>query len=70
MLKSDLNDRFQEWRTAGIIKHMRIDSLSIYDKRTGIDWKWQAMDGWNYYKGTSWEKNVQERILQTELNLY
>ena len=24
------------------------------------------MDGWNYYKGTSWEKNVQERILQTD----
>jgi hypothetical protein len=24
---------------------MWIDGLSVYDKRTGIDWKWQAMDG-------------------------
>ena len=45
MLNSDLNDRFQEWRTAGIFKHMRIDGLSVYCKRTGIDWKWQVIDG-------------------------
>ena len=24
---------------------MWIDGLSAYDKKTGIDWKWQAMDG-------------------------
>ena len=24
---------------------MWIDGLSVYDKKTGIDWKWQAMDG-------------------------
>jgi putative transposase len=24
---------------------MWIDDLSVYDKKTGIDWKWQAMDG-------------------------
>jgi hypothetical protein len=46
MLKFDLTDRFQEWTTAGIIKHMHIDgSLSAYDKKIGIDWEWQAMDG-------------------------
>ena len=70
MLKSDLNDRYQEWRTAGIVKHMRFDgSLSIFDKRTGIDWKWQAMDG-IITKAPLGRKNVQEQILQTELNLY
>ena len=47
---------------------MWIDGLSVYDKNTGIDWKWQAMDG-HYHKGTSWGKNVQAQILQTELNL-
>ena len=24
---------------------MWIDGLSVYDKKTGIDWKWQAIDG-------------------------
>ena len=24
---------------------MRIDGLSVYGKRTGIDWKWQVIDG-------------------------
>jgi len=24
---------------------MWIDGLSVYDKKTGIDWKWQSMDG-------------------------
>ena len=39
------HDRFQEWRKAGVFKRMWIDGLSVYDKKTGIDWKWQAMDG-------------------------
>ena len=42
---STVHDRFQEWRKAGVFKRMWIDGLSIYDKKTGIDWKWQAMDG-------------------------
>ena len=42
---STVHDRFQEWRTAGVFKRMWIDGLSVYDKKTGIDWKWQAMDG-------------------------
>ena len=57
-----MTDRFlQEWRKADgvLVKRMWIDgSLSVYDKKIGIDWKWQAMDGWCYYKGASWEKNV------------
>jgi transposase len=42
---STVHDRFQEWRKAGVFKRMWIDSLLLYDKKTGIDWKWQAMDG-------------------------
>ncbi len=42
---STVHDRFQEWRIAGVFKRMWIDGLSVYDKKTGIDWKWQVMDG-------------------------
>jgi putative transposase len=42
---STVHDRFQEWRIAGVFKRMWIDGLSVYDKKMGIDWKWQAMDG-------------------------
>jgi len=67
---STVHDRFQEWRKAdGVFKRIWIDGLSVYDKKTGIDWKWQAMDGWCYYKGTSWGKKVQAQILQIDLNL-
>ena len=42
---STVHDRFQEWRKADVFKRMWIDGLSVYDKKAGIDWKWQAMDG-------------------------
>ena len=42
---STVHDRFQEWRKEGVFKRMWIDGLAMYDKKTGIDWKWQAMDG-------------------------
>ena len=42
---STVHDRFQEWRKVGVFKRMWIDSLLLYDKKTGIDWKWQAMNG-------------------------
>jgi len=42
---STVHDRFQEWRKDGAFKRIWIDGLSLYDKKTGIDWKWQAMDG-------------------------
>jgi len=42
---STVHDRFQEWRMAGIFKRMWMDGLAMYDTKTGIDWKWQAMDG-------------------------
>ena len=41
-----VHDRFQEWRKAGVFKRIWIDGLLEYDKKTGIDWEWQArMDG-------------------------
>jgi len=42
---STVHDRFQEWRKADVFKRMWIDGLAMYDKKTGIDWKWQTMDG-------------------------
>ena len=40
-----VHDRFQEWRQDGVFKRMWIDGLKIYDKKVGINWKWQSMDG-------------------------
>ena len=45
VLQVQVHDRFQEWRKAGVFKRMWIDGLLEYDKKTGIDWEWQAMDG-------------------------
>ena len=67
---STVHDRFQEWRKAGVFKHMWIDDgLLEYDKRIGIDWEWQAMDGWCYYEVTTWGKKAQVQIQLTGLNL-
>ena len=63
---STVHDRFQEWRKAGVFKQMWIDGLAMYDKKTGIDWKWQAMDG-VITKAPLGEK-AQDQIPQTELN--
>lgn len=38
-------DRFQEWQQAGVFRRMWVDGLLEYDKKVGIDWEWQAMDG-------------------------
>ena len=45
-----------------------MNSLSIYDKKTGIDWKWQVIDG-IITKVPPGRKTVQAQIPQTELNL-
>ena len=44
-ISSTVHDRFQEWRQDGVFKRMWIDGLKIYDKKVGINWKWQSMDG-------------------------
>ena len=42
---STVHDRFQQWRQDGVFRRMWIDGLKIYDKKVGINWKWQSMDG-------------------------
>lgn len=42
---STVHDRFQEWRQAGVFKRLWQAGLLEYDRRVGIDWEWQAMDG-------------------------
>jgi putative transposase len=64
---STVHDRFQEWRKAGVFKRMWIDGLAKYDKKTGIDWKWQAMDNGVITKAPLGGK-AQDQIPQTELN--
>jgi hypothetical protein len=61
------HDRFQDWRSAGLFKRMWIDGLSVYDKKTGIEWKWQTMD--DVITKAPLGNKVQVQIPQTELNL-
>jgi putative transposase len=38
-----------------ILRRMWINGLKLYDEKVGIiNWKWQSMDGWCNYKGSSW----------------
>lgn len=38
------HDHFQSWRKAGVFKKFWEKELKAYDKKVGIDWKWQALD--------------------------
>jgi putative transposase len=42
---STVHDRFQEWRQAGVFEKLWQAGLIEYDRRVGLDWEWQAMDG-------------------------
>jgi len=42
---STVHDRFQEWRQAGVFHRLWQAGLLEYDRRKGLDWEWQAMDG-------------------------
>lgn len=42
---STAHDPFQEWVQAGVFEKFRQPGLLEYDKRKGIHWSWQAMDG-------------------------
>ena len=66
---STVHDRFQEWRKADVFKRMWIDGLSVYDKKTGIDWKWQAMDGTITKAPLGGKMYRRKSHHQTELNL-
>jgi len=42
---STVHDRFQEWREAGVFGKMWKEGLFEYDRKKGLDWEWQSMDG-------------------------
>ena len=42
---STVHDRFQEWRRAGVFEKLWQAGLVEYDRRVGLEWEWQAMDG-------------------------
>jgi len=42
---STVHDRFKEWCQAGFFENLWKKGLFEYDKKKGIDWEWQSMDG-------------------------
>ena len=42
---STAHDRFQEWVKAGVFQQLWKAGLLEYDKKKGLDWAWQSMDG-------------------------
>ncbi len=42
---STVHDHFQEWRAAGVFQKLWQAGLVEYDRRVGLEWEWQAMDG-------------------------
>jgi putative transposase len=42
---STVHDRMQEWERQGFFAALWQAGLTEYDEVTGIDWRWQAMDG-------------------------
>ena len=65
---STVHDRFQEWRKAGVFRRMWMDGLSVYDRTTRIDWKWQAMDGVITKAPLGGKKHRTKSLIQTEVN--
>ena len=42
---STVYDRFREWEQAGVFETLWQHGLCDYDKKKGIRWKWQSVDG-------------------------
>jgi len=42
---STAHDRFQEWVRAGVFHRLWKAGLLEYEKKKGLDWAWQSMDG-------------------------
>lgn len=42
---STAHDRFQEWVKAGVFQRLWEAGLLEYDRKKGLDWTWQSMDG-------------------------
>jgi putative transposase len=42
---STVHDRFCEWTEEGVFERIWQVGLAKYDKKNGLDWEWQSMDG-------------------------
>jgi transposase len=42
---STAHDRFREWVKAGVFHRLRKAGLLEYEKKKGLGWAWQSMDG-------------------------
>jgi putative transposase len=42
---STAHDRFQEWVRAGVFRQLWKAGLLEYQRKKGLDWAWQSMDG-------------------------
>lgn len=42
---SSVHDRLQQWQQAGVFRAMWVAGVLAYDRATGIEWTWQALDG-------------------------
>jgi transposase len=42
---STVHGRFLLWREDGVFRRLWIAGMLAYDRKKGIDWEWQAMDG-------------------------
>jgi len=42
---STVYDRFREWQQAGVFETLWQQGLCQYDRKRGIEWKWQSVDG-------------------------
>ena len=42
---STIYDRFREWEKAGVFQALWKTGLMEYDKKRGINWRWQSVDG-------------------------
>ena len=57
---STLHRYFQEWTAAGVFRKLWKAALLEYDKRKGIQWNWQSVDGAMTKSPLGGEKNRQK----------
>jgi putative transposase len=51
---------FQEWAASGVFQRLWKECLREYDRRRGIDWRWQSVDGAMTKAPLGGEKNRQK----------
>jgi putative transposase len=57
---STVHDRFQEWQRAGLFERLWKEGLLEYDRKKGLNWEGQAMDGAMTKAPLGGEKHGQE----------